>query len=317
MKRISREVSSSLTIRSDEMKCLIDGDILLYEVSSQGQFKDPLTGDVIIKDFDSCIEFLEMKLREIESLTLADEPSVFYFSSDETMINMVNRERKSLHEDLLVFKPNFRIGLATTKKYKGNRDGAEKPYHFYNLRAYMLSQYPSVIAEGIEADDLLGAHLSEGQVCCSRDKDLRQVPGLHFTWQCGKQPMSGPDVVEDPGELIVSPDGKKVKGNGLKFFFYQMLVGDATDNIPGCPGIGPKKALPVLQDLLTEEGMLEAVSSLYKERVGDSWIEMFNEQAGLLWIARGLDEDGNPVQYRIGEDGKKQGWQAQGCVLQV
>lgn len=299
------------------MQCLIDGDILLYEVSSQGQYKDVLTGGLIIKDFDSCVQFLEMKLREIEAYTLADEPSVFYISADETLIDMVNRGRDWNNEDLFIYKPNFRNDLAVTKKYKGNRDGAEKPYHFYNLRAYILSQYHCILAIGIEADDLLGSHAGEGKIICSRDKDLRQVPGVHFTWQCGKQPMSGPDLVSDPGELVVTPDGKKVRGHGLKFFFYQMLVGDATDNIPGCPGIGPVKALKLLNGLDTEESMLEAVSSLYKERVGDSWMEMFNEQAGLLWIARELDADGLPVMYRIGASGKEQGWTPKGSLSQV
>jgi hypothetical protein len=312
-------VSSSPLIRSDEMKCLIDGDILLYEVSSLGQYKDVLTGELVVKDFNSCIEVLEMKMREIEEATLSDEPSIMYISADEELTHLVNRNDKWLHDKpLTVYRPNFRLAIAKIKKYKGNRDKAEKPYHFKNLRAYMLSQFPCILAIGLEADDLLGAAASSPDVViCSRDKDLRQVPGVHFTWQCGKQPQEGPTTVSDPGELIVSPDGKKVKGSGLKFFFYQMLVGDPTDNIPGCPGIGPKKAIPVLEGTSTESEMLEAVSNLYKERVGDSWIERFNEQAGLLWIARELDENGLPVMYRIGENGSEEGWKAQGCVLQV
>ncbi len=299
------------------MKPLVDGDILLYEVSSQGQYKDVLTGEVNIKDFDSCIEFLELKLREIEEGCMASEPSEIYLTMDESLANQLNRGLAKENEKLIVYRPNFRNALATTKKYKGNRDGAEKPYHFYNLRAYILSQYPVVLADGIEADDLLGSSYREGCVICSRDKDLRQIPGVHFTWQCGKQPQSGPDVVSDPGELVVSPDGKKIKGHGLKFFFYQMLVGDPTDNIPGCPGIGPKKAFAALDSLFTEDDMLTAVSSLYKERVGEQWIDMFNEQAALLWIARELDEDGLPVMYRIGASVEREGRTPKGSLSQV
>jgi hypothetical protein len=77
-------------------------------------------------------------------------------------------------------------------------------------------------------------------IICSRDKDVRQCPGWHYSWECGKQPSIGPIMVDELGHLVDKNAGKfnpltgkklplKVFGTGHKFFYYQMLTGDTVD----------------------------------------------------------------------------------------
>lgn len=166
----------------------------------------------------------------------------------------------------------------------------------------MLANYECVVALGMEADDLICVELVKSGdkldvICCSRDKDLRMVPGMHYGWECGRQAQYGPARVTELGELILSKDRKVVKGNGLKFFYSQLITGDSTDTIPGLPGGGPVLSYEQLHDATTEGELFERVRSLYEERVGEDYRTYLREQADLIWMIRELNEDGSPVKY--------------------
>lgn len=160
-----------------------------------------------------------------------------------------------------------------------------------------MQQWGARTVEGIEADDALAlaaieaARVGTPAIIASRDKDLRQVPGRHYSWACGAdQPEIPPYDVSGIGELSVKtsvyPSGTSYKllGNGLKFFYGQLLVGDSVDNIAGCPKVGPVKAFEVLNGLETEEEMYQACAGLYHLRYGDKWKEALEENARLLWL---------------------------------
>jgi 5'-3' exonuclease len=122
------------------------------------------------------------------------------------------------------------------------------------------------------------------------------VPGWHFGWECGKQPSYGPELVDRRGKLWLNKN-KEPKGTGLMFFFYQMLVGDAVDNIAGCHGVGPKKAFTLLEGCGSKKDAERAVRASYEAVYGDEWEVYLQENAKLLWMARELNEDGTPVYY--------------------
>ena len=71
--------------------------------------------------------------------------------------------------------------------------------------------------------------------------------------------------------------------DGIRFFYHQMLTGDAVDNIKGVRGIGPKTADKLL-DGLGEKEMWE----LCVEKLGSEDRAM--ENANLLWMLRNPDE---------------------------
>lgn len=282
------------------MKCLIDADILSYEISASGAYKDVDTGETIIRDFQAVADLLDQRIQEIEKECWATEPSTLYLTGDEKLLRSVNRRRR--HEGLEEYthKDNFRKEVAKTKEYKGQRK-ADKPFHFDNLREYMLNNYPCIIAQGVEADDLIAIELTQhgdvlDVICCTRDKDLRMVPGMHFGWPCGAQPQYGPKRVTRLGELSYNEEKNKLSGEGFLFFCAQMIIGDKVDNIPGLPKCGDKYAWELLKLINDEDLAYEVIKGAYEQKLGEGWEEYFKEQETLLWMLRGLPEG---VEYEI------------------
>jgi hypothetical protein len=263
-------------VSSQQNKCLIDADVIAYEISSCGEYKDE-NGEHQIRDFEFVAGLADQRIRMIEEVCMATEPSTLFFTADETLIKAWNK-----FNDPIEYKENFRVRVAKSKPYKGTRQ-SDKPYHFHNLRAYLLASHDSRIANGCEADDLICVELqkSPANVACSRDKDLRQVNGRHYAWPCGAQEEWGPALVEGYGDLYEDEKGK-VRGTGDKFFFYQMLIGDTVDNIPGLPGCGPKKAFAALKDTANSVEGWELIKKMYESQ-GEDYLW---EQYALLYICR-------------------------------
>lgn len=247
-------------------------------------------------------ELLDQKIKEIEAECWATEPSVLYLTGDRKLTKSLNKKRKREGLAEVEFKPNFRFEEAKKKEYKaGANRNKDKPFHYNNIREYMLANYECVVAEGMEADDLLSVHQyarSEqlDTIICSRDKDLRITPGMHYGWECGRQAQWGPKRVTEIGDLILK-NPNKVVGTGLKFFYSQVVTGDTVDNIPGCPGKGPSAAHKLLHDAETEGQLFERVAELYKAKYDEEWRREMNEQCQLLWMIRELNEDGSPKRY--------------------
>ncbi|CAH2600940.1 DNA polymerase I [Rhodovastum atsumiense] len=110
---------------------------------------------------------------------------------------------------------------------------------------------PAIELAGWEADDLIASYArcvreAGGRATIvSSDKDLMQLirPGVDMLDPIKQKPIGPAEVMEKWG---VAPE---------KLVEVQALMGDAVDNVPGVPGIGPKTAA----QLVTEYGDLEAV----------------------------------------------------------
>ena len=261
---------------------LIDADILRYEIgfAAEAGWRHKTGDPELIPPWDYVENCLHQRIDQMmDDIETEDEP--IYYLSGPT---------------------NFRNELAVTKPYKGTRP-ENKPWHFNNLTVYLRDVLNAVITDGIEADDLITIdHLaSEGRtIICSRDKDLRQVPGWFYSWELGKQPSFGPLIIPKEGWLkLESP--KKLSGCGLVFFYAQCLMGDIVDNVPGLPGCGPVRAFELLNGLDLPE-QLKSLCEAYKGLHGASWEEHLLEQGRLLWMTRRLNEDGTPVLWEIGMD---------------
>ena len=263
------------------MKVGVDGDVLRYELGAVAIEKTEVFGVVTERPWpavDVC-ELVDQRIQSIIERTGSNEFEVF-----------------------LTGAGNFRFDIATIAPYKGNRASVEKPYHWQTVSDRLISHWGARIVEGVEADDALAIkglwHSLRGleYVIASRDKDLRMVPCFHYSWACGEnQPEIPIYKVEGLGEVIcrtkeyIDKNGKKVKthkmlGNGLRFFYGQLLTGDTVDNIKGCPKVGPVKAVELLQHLETEKDMYQAVASMYHLRYGDDWLGPLVENARLLWL---------------------------------
>ena len=157
--------------------------------------------------------------------------------------------------------------------YKANREKTPEgilvavPYIKRILQAYRIPIYE---VEGYEADDVIGtlSRQAEGQgfftYMVTADKDFGQLvtPNIKIL-NPGKNEILGVDEVnakygiETPTQLI------DILG----------LMGDTADNIPGCPGVGPKTAEKLIQHYGSIENLLQHTSELkgaQKQRVEDN-----------------------------------------------
>lgn len=270
---------------------LIDGDVLLHELGWSGEFKDKETGERILFDFEKVADLLDQKLMVICEEAGATQDPIIFFSDNEYIARRKKRE----------FTPGFRYSIAKTRPYKGNRTNP-KPFHFYNILAYLMAtRRCRVSRDGLEADDVMAIfqnqmYEKDTTIICSRDKDLRITPGWHYSWECGSQAAIGPLYTDELGYFREKTNGDTL-GFGLKFFYYQMLVGDSADYIPGLKGWGPAKALPIIDSCSSEEELIKTVKDLYKE--AGMTKEYFLEQANLLWIIQELDEGGKPKGFKL------------------
>ncbi len=146
--------------------------------------------------------------------------------------------------------------------YKANRDKTPEgilvavPYIKRILQAYRI---PIFEVEGFEADDVIGtlSHQAEQQgfftYMVTGDKDFGQLvtPNIKVYDPLKKEILGVKEVndkygIQSPKQLI------DILG----------LMGDTADNIPGCPGVGPKTAEKLIQQFGSIENLLEHTDEL-------------------------------------------------------
>lgn len=281
---------------------LVDADILRYEIGSAGEYDDKETGEHIIRDFDLVKQMFSDRIEQIKTGSGSTD-HILFLTGDRATHSMAARSGVGNIQG--PYQPNFREALAEGKVYKGTRK-QDKPFHWINLTAHILSLENISISNACEADDIIGIEHTlrpRETIICTRDKDLRMVPGFHYGWECGRQPEFGPVEYDALGkiELVRSKSGNKIKGGGFKFFGAQLLTGDVVDNIGGLRGVGPVKAAELLSHLSSEREVFDTVRHYYEEVAGDDWKKLLTEQCGLLWIVRERNEDGSLKHFNIEE----------------
>ena len=128
------------------------------------------------------------------------------------------------------------------------------------VRAYAM---PILEQEGIEADDIIGtlakAYEKKGLkvVIVSGDKDLLQLVSDRVTMVDTMKDRTYD--IEGVKEYFGVEPGRVVEIMGL--------AGDASDNIPGVPGVGEKTALKLIQEYGSVEGAIANADRVRNERV--------------------------------------------------
>lgn len=201
-----------------------------------------------------------------------DVEAGFAFARMNTFINEIRDDLGSDEHTVFLTsedKSNFRYAIYP--EYKANRK-APKPQWYKELRAHLIADHQAVVVSGREADDAMADTQDEESCICTIDKDLDQVPGEHY------------DFVKKV-RYTVSPT------RGLRFFYYQLLTGDRTDNIPGIEGIGPKKAEKYLAGVESDEqSLFRAVRGAYEEHYKKRGDELMLLNGRLLKIGGPLWE---------------------------
>lgn len=263
------------------MIALIDGDILLYEVGWAAQpNNEPM-------DFEAAWTIWNNRLDCIR-FDCGNKDEIIFFSDSPTLSKLLGRD----------YVPNFRIALAEKKEYKANRK-SQKPFHYYNLLHTALASHNCRISsDGREADDELliaQARDKKGTVVCSRDKDLRQGEGIHYSWESGRSASFGPKTISRLGYIEKTKKGKVnvIVGGGFKFLCAQALMGDPVDNIPGLKDYGPVATFELLKDRNSFNECYAAVTSAYMKTYGEQYYYHMREQFSLVFLQR---EEGQTFQ---------------------
>lgn len=129
----------------------------------------------------------------------------------------------------------------------------------------IISGYNIPILEvaGYEADDVIGTIAKQADkdrfdvYMMTPDKDYGQLTESHIFIYKPKYGSNDFDILDD----------KKVMEKYDLSFPHQMidllgLMGDASDNIPGCPGVGEKTAIKLLKEFGSIENLLEQTHQL-------------------------------------------------------
>ena len=215
-------------------------------------------------------------------------PTSALFGFLSMLIKVINEEQP---DGLLVafdeHGPTFRHELY--KEYKAGR--AETPDDLraqFPILRELLPQMGIQTASwpGIEADDILGIFSRKARQAGTRsllvtgDRDALQLVDQDVTLLLTKKGIS--ETLRVTPQVLfelygVSPEGMvEVKS----------LMGDASDNIPGVPGVGEKTALKLIQQYGTLQSVLEHIDEIPGEKLKERLREN-GEQAKLcLDLAR-------------------------------
>ena len=206
--------------------------------------------------------------------------AVFAFS------NMINKILTNLKEGESLFvafdtgKHTFRHEALDT--YKANRKPAPEdlvtqfPIARDFLKALNIFQFEE---EGFEGDDIAGtvAFLAKEKnydvTIYTSDKDFLQLVDEKITVNLIRKGLS--DVVPMTREKVLEMFEFEPK----QIIDYKGLRGDASDNLPGIPGIGEKTAVKLIKDYGSFDNIIEHAEEI-KGKIGENLVQ-FKDQGTL------------------------------------
>ena len=175
-----------------------------------------------------------------------------------SLLDVIKRERPD-HLAVCFDKGGSKDRVEIFKEYKANRDATPEgiklavPYIHKILEAMNI---PAIVKEGFEADDIIGTLAKKAEkegfktFMVTPDKDFAQLVsenifmyrpmfgGGYETW--GVEEIKAKFEIEDPLQVID----------------FLGMKGDASDNIPGLPGVGDKTAKKLLAQYGSMENLL-------------------------------------------------------------
>jgi DNA polymerase-1 len=200
------------------MKLLIDADYIVYKCCAAQEDEIDWGDDVIMvtSRYSEAYNHVKRDLNKIKNEFLWDTPELVLFFSDSK---------------------NFRKEIFPA--YKGHRN-RKKPCGYRRVIDDLAKEFTLIRTPTLEADDAMGIYATQypGNVICSPDKDMRQIPGLLYDMK--------ETVTIDPEE-------------GRRWHLIQSLAGDQTDGYAGAPGFGIKRAVTLFEeDGYTWESVVKA-----------------------------------------------------------
>lgn len=166
--------------------------------------------------------------------------------------------------------PTFRHEMFT--EYKGTRKGMpdELREQVPVMKEVLKAMNITVIEKpGFEADDVLGtlaktAEREGNQVALvSGDRDLLQLASKKIKIRIPKTKRTGTEIEDYLEEDVI----EKYHVTPTQFIDLKGLMGDASDNIPGVPGIGEKTASKLIESYHSIENIYEHLEEMAPGKV--------------------------------------------------
>ena len=175
---------------------------------------------MVTSKFSDAMQAVTREIGKIKQKFMWDVPEVILFFSDS-----VNFRKEILPE------------------YKGHRN-RKKPCGYKRVINALKNTHEVIIMPTLEADDAMGIYATKnpGNIICSPDKDMRQIPGKLYNME----------------EITLISDT-----DGPKWHLVQSCSGDQTDGYSGCPGIGVKRATTLFEN---KGYSWETVVEMYEEK---------------------------------------------------
>ncbi len=199
-----------------------------------------------------------------------------------SLFDVIKRERPD-HLAVAFDKGGSSARVEAFEDYKANRDETPEairiaiPHIQEILKAMHI---PIIERQGVEADDLIGTLSKQAEkegykvYMVTPDKDYAQLVSENIF-------MYKPARMGNGIEIWGIPEVQKrfEVENPLQVIDYLGMMGDASDNIPGLPGVGDKTAKKFIKEFGSMEGLLENTDKLkgkMKEKV------IANAELGIL-----------------------------------
>lgn len=198
------------------------------------------------------------------------------------MISMIEKEKPDLVGVAFdVSAPTFRH--IQNVEYKGTRKGMpqELREQIPLLKEVLgLMDVHILQKEGFEADDILGTLAKAGErdgynmVVVSGDRDLLQITSEDIELKIPKTKQQGTEIESYFAKNVV----EKYEVSPLEFIDVKGLMGDASDNIKGVPGIGEKTAIKLIKQYHSIENLYEHIDEITQKKLKENLIT-YKDQA--------------------------------------
>lgn len=247
---------------------IIDGDVLAY-MSCKSRW-DKFANSLGIIALSSDGNKIPLEITEEDDELFLEESWKNFKKLTEELVE------KLFAEDFLMAvkgPDNFRNLLYPEYKLHRVPDKNMQSRFVPIIRKRAVEEGYAIESHGKEADDLIRIWAMEARergqdyVVCSIDKDLKCIPGKY--WDLKKN-------------LLIHIS----EFDAMHLYYAQLLKGDATDNIPGIPGVGPVKADRILAECLTEDDFQEAVVAAYIDFYGDDWYSYLLSNGKMIHLQR-------------------------------
>ena len=173
------------------------------------------------------------------------------------------------------------------------------------LRAFHI---PVLEAKGYEADDVIGTLATKASQAgvqtymLTPDKDYGQLVGPNVFMYKPRFGDTGYDVL---GEKEVT--GKYGIANTAQVIDMLGLMGDASDNVPGCPGVGEKTAIKLIREFENIDNLLASTDQLkgaIKKKIEDNR-KQIEFSKFLVTIKTDVPIELNLEELKVGEPDEK------------